>query len=250
MSRPASRRSRPLIGVTTYHRERGGRDRYTVPAAYVDAVRVGGGLPVLLPPGDAQPDELLASVDGLVLCGGGDIDPALFGGPSGHEAVYSTCAERDGFELALVREALARRMPLLAICRGLQVLNVALGGGLHVHLPDVVGDRVSHRISRDQHDLHPVRIEPACDLAGVLGAAELEVASWHHQAIDRLGQGLRAIAWAEDGTIEAVELPGRPEVLAVQWHPELQAGQPGSPQRRLFETLAARAQPVAGGRAR
>lgn len=250
MGRRAPRRSRPLIGVTTYHRERGGRERYTVPAAYVDAVRLGGGLPVLLPPGDAEPGEVLESLDGLVLCGGGDIDPALFGGPSGHAAVYSTCAERDGFELALVREALARRLPLLAICRGLQVLNVALGGDLHVHLPDVVGDRVSHRISREEHDHHPVRLEPGCELAAVLGAGELEVASWHHQAIDRLGEGLRAVAWAEDGTIEAVELPGRPEVLAVQWHPELQAGEPGSLQRRLFEALAERARQVAAARTR
>jgi putative glutamine amidotransferase len=233
---------RPLIGVTTYHRERRGRERYHVPAAYVDAVRIGGGLPVLLPPGDPRPNEVLASLDGLVLCGGGDVDPALFGGPTGHDAVYSTCAERDGFELALVREALARRTPLLAICRGLQVLNVALGGSLHVHLPDVVGDRVSHRVSREQHDLHPVRFEPGCALAAVLGSPELDVASWHHQAIDRLGEGLRAVAWAEDGTVEAVELPGRAEVLAVQWHPELQAADAGSPQRRLFEALAGSAQ--------
>lgn len=239
-------KSRPLIGVTTYHRERRGRERYHVPAAYVDAVRIGGGLPVLLPPGDPHPDEILASLDGLVLCGGGDLDPALFGGATGHDAVYSTCAERDGFELALVRGALLRRTPLLAICRGLQVLNVALGGSLHVHLPDVVGERVSHRISREQHDLHPVRFEPGCALAAVLGDAgrgdgEIDVASWHHQAIDRLGEGLRAVAWAEDGTVEAVELLGRPEVLAVQWHPELQAADAGSPQRRLFEVLAERA---------
>jgi putative glutamine amidotransferase len=232
---------RPLIGVTTYHRERSGRERFQVPAAYVDAVRLVGGLPVLLPPGEASPEELLASLDGLVLCGGGDIDPALFGGASGHEALYSTCAERDGFELALVREALARRTPLLAICRGLQVLNVALGGDLHLHLPDVVGEQVVHRISREQHTLHPVRVEPDSRLAAVLGAAELEVASWHHQAIHRLGAGLRAVAWAEDGTVEAVELAERPEVLAVQWHPELQAAEPGSPQRLLFASLVERA---------
>lgn len=238
---------RPLIGITTYHRERRGRERFHVPAAYVDAVRLADGLPVLLPPGDPHPDEILTSIDGLVLCGGGDLDPALFGGSSGHEAQYSTCAERDGFELALVRDALARRTPLLAICRGLQVLNVALGGSLHAHLPDVVGERVAHRTSREQHNLHPVRIETSCGLAALLGGTSLDVASWHHQAIDRLGEGLRAVAWAEDGTVEAVELPGRPEVLAVQWHPELQAGDPESPQRRLFEALAARADGAARG---
>lgn len=233
---------RPLIGITTYHRERSGRERFHVPAAYVDGVRLAGGLPVLLPPGDPHPDEILASLDGLVLCGGGDIDPALFGGTRGHDAQYATCSERDGFELALVREALARRTPMLAICRGLQVLNVALGGDLHVHLPDVVGERVVHRLAQDRHTLHPVELEPGCTLAGILGAARLEVASWHHQAIDRLGEGLRVVARAEDGTVEAVELPGRPEVLAVQWHPELQAAEPGSPQLRLFAALVAQAE--------
>ncbi|MEB2346872.1 MAG: gamma-glutamyl-gamma-aminobutyrate hydrolase family protein [Deltaproteobacteria bacterium] len=241
---------RPLIGVTTYHRERSGRERFHVPAAYVDAVRQGGGLPVLLPPGDPRPGEILASLDGLVLCGGGDIDPALFGGASGHAALYATCAERDGFELALVRDALARRTPMLAICRGLQVLNVALGGDLHLHLPDVVGDRVAHRVSREEHGLHPVRIDAGCGLAAVLGSGEIEVATWHHQAIDRLGEDLRPVAWAADGTIEAVELPGHPEVLAVQWHPELQARDPASRQGRLFEALVERARgaaPVAPG---
>jgi putative glutamine amidotransferase len=228
---------RPLVGVTTYHRERSARDRFHVPASYVDAVRSVGGLPVLLPPGDERPDEILDSLDALVLCGGGDIDPALFGGDSGHEAQYATCAERDGFELALVRDALRRELPVLAICRGLQVLNVALGGDLHVHLPDVVGDAVVHRVSRERHAYHPVRVEPGSRLAARLGGELLEVPSWHHQAIARLGQGLRAVAWAEDGTIEAVELEGRPEVLAVQWHPELHAHEPESPHRRLFEAL-------------
>ncbi|MCL4684127.1 gamma-glutamyl-gamma-aminobutyrate hydrolase family protein [Myxococcota bacterium] len=232
---------RPLIGITTYHRDRSQRERFHVPAAYVDAVRLAGGLSVLLPPGDAHPDEILDAIDGLLLCGGGDIDPAQFEGHSGHEAQYATCRERDGFELALVRGSLERRMPLLAICRGLQVLNVLQGGDLHVHLPDVVGERVVHRLSQDRHTLHPVRLEPASRLAAVLGAADVEVASWHHQAVARLGDGLRAVAWAEDGTIEAVELLGHPEVLSVQWHPELQVADADSPHRRLFRELTARA---------
>jgi len=241
---------RPLIGVTTYHRERSGRERFQLPASYVDAVRQAGGLPVLLPPGDERPDEILDSLDGLVLCGGGDIDPGLFGGPSGHAAQYATCAERDGFELALVRDALRRRTPLLAICRGIQVLNVSLGGDLHVHLPDVVGDAVAHRLSQDRHTRHPVRVEAGSQLADVLGCGALEVASWHHQAIARLGAGLRTVAWAEDGTVEAVELPGRPELLAVQWHPELQVSEPGSPHRRLFEAVVAEAGRRGGSRGR
>lgn len=232
---------RPLIGITTYHRDRGERHRYHVPAAYVDAVRLAGALPVLLPPGEASPHELLDAIDGLLLCGGGDIDPARFGGRSGHTAQYATCAERDDFEFALARAALDREVPLLAICRGLQVLNVALGGDLHVHLADVVGEQVPHRLSQDRHTVHSVRIDPDSRLAAVLGAASVEVASWHHQAVDRLGAGLRPVAWAEDRTIEAIELDGRADVLAVQWHPELQVAEEASPHRRLFRELAARA---------
>jgi putative glutamine amidotransferase len=212
-----------------------------VPAAYVDAVRAAGGLPVLLPPGEARPAELLDAVAGLVLCGGGDIDPARFGGPGGHEAQYATCDERDAFELDLAAEALGRRTPTLAICRGMQILNVALGGALHVHLPDVVGDSVAHRVSRERYTYHAVRLAPDSNLAALLGDEPVQVASWHHQAVDRPGAGLRPVAWAEDGTIEAVELAGRPEVRAVQWHPELQYEEPDGRQRRLFEDLVARA---------
>jgi putative glutamine amidotransferase len=238
---------RPLIGVTTYHRDRGDRHRYQVPAAYVDAVRLAGAVPVLLPPGEGSADELLDAIDGLVLCGGGDIDPARFGGRAGHDAQYATCAERDDFEFALIRASLDRTLPVLAICRGLQVLNVALGGDLHVHLADVVGEDVPHRISQDRHTLHPVRIDPASRLATVLGLEEIEAASWHHQAVQRTGQGLRAVAWAADGTIEAIELDDHPEVLAVQWHPELQVAEEDSPHRRLFDELAARAAGRGGG---
>lgn len=244
---------RPLIGVTTYHRDLGahapgGRTRFHLPAAYVDAVRATGGVALLLPPGDEDPSQALEALDGLVLCGGGDIEPERYGG-RGHEAQYATCGERDAFEIALVEAALARATPLLAICRGLQVLNVALGGDLHAHLPDVVGEEVSHRVSRERHSYHAVRIEPASQLAVQLERVELEVASWHHQAIARLGSGLRAVAWAEDGTVEAVELAGRPEVVAVQWHPELHAHEPGSPHRRLFEALMeqARRRPARSG---
>lgn len=228
---------RPVIGITTYHRDGDDRPRYAVPASYVDAVRAAGGRPVLLPPGDEDASEVIEGLDGVVLCGGGDIDPALFGGETGHGAQYSTCAERDAFELAVVKHCLVRRMPTLAICRGLQVLNVACGGDLHVHLPDVVGETVLHRVSRDRHAHHPVRLAPASRLAALLGPEDLSVASWHHQAIDRLGADLRAVAWADDGTVEAVEIEAWPDLLAVQWHPELQVEEPDGRQRRLFEAL-------------
>jgi len=235
---------RPLVGITCYHREGKERPRFAVPASYVDAVRAGGGRPVLLPPGDEDPAALLDSVDGLVLCGGGDIDPSRFGGVANHDAIYSTCSERDAFELALVNECLARGTPTLAICRGLQVLNVARGGDLHVHLPDVVGESVVHRVSREHHTRHAVRIDPSSRLAALLGADEVTVASWHHQAVDRLGAGLRAVAWAEDGTVEAIEVEQAPGMLAIQWHPELQVREPDRRQLRLFEALVAMARRV------
>ncbi len=226
----------PLIGVTTYHREREGRPRFTLPDAYVEAVRDAGAIPVLLTPGEARARELLARLDGLVLSGGGDLDPRGFGGAD-HDSVYFVCGERDDFERDLVRTALSLETPMLAICRGLQLLNVALGGDIHVHLPDVVGEDVPHRESQDAPTRHGVRVAPGSRLAGQLGGDRLdEVASWHHQAVARLGEGLAPVAWAPDDTVEALELDGAPQVAAVQWHPELQI-EAGSPQRRLFSWL-------------
>jgi putative glutamine amidotransferase len=197
----------------------------------VDAVRGAGGLPLLLPPGDEAAEEILGHLDGVVFTGGGDIHPRRFGGDH-HPHHYSICDERDECELRLIRAALDAELPTFTICRGTQVLNVALGGDLHGHLPDVVGDDVAHRESQDRHALHRVVVAPESRLAEVLGTRELEVASWHHQAVNRLGEGLRAVAWADDATVEAVELEGAPWLFAVQWHPELQLDE--GAQRRLF----------------
>lgn len=227
---------RPLIGITTYHREREGRPRFTLPDAYVNAVRAAGGIPVLLPPGEEAPEEILPRLDGLVLAGGGDLDPRRFAGVA-HPSVYFVCPERDAFEIALVGAALARELPTLAVCRGAQVLNVALGGDVHVHLEDVVGSEVPHRASQDAHVHHPVALEPGSRLAELFGREDLPaVPSWHHQAVRRLGEGLRPVAFAPDGTVEALEIPEAPFLAAVQWHPELEIG-PGSPQRLLFAAL-------------
>jgi putative glutamine amidotransferase len=226
---------RPLIGITTYHRETSGRERFSLPSAYVDSVRRAGGLAVLMTPGEAEPGELLERLDGLVLSGGGDLDPASYGGDV-HANTYSVSPERDAFELALLRGVLERGMPTLAICRGMQILNVALGGGLHVHLPDIVGDAVVHRASQTEAASHPVRLASRSRLAERIGGAELvAVPSWHHQALDRLGTGLEPVAWAPDEVIEAVELRGEPQLVAVQWHPEL-AG-PTAAGGGLFEAL-------------
>lgn len=233
-------RARPWIGVTTYHREPEGRPRFQLPAAYVDAVRRAGGLPVLLAPGEAGAAEFLERLDGLVFTGGGDLDPEHFGGER-HPHTYFVCRERDVFELELMRAGLERGIPTLAICRGMQVLNVAQGGALHVHVEDAVGQAVLHRASQAEPTRHPVRIAAGSRLAGLLGRAELtEVASWHHQAVSRLGRGLRAVAWAPDGTVEALELDGAPQLLAVQWHPELDVEE-RSPHGRLFRALVERA---------
>jgi putative glutamine amidotransferase len=227
---------RRWIGITTYRREREGRERFTLPAAYVDAVRAVGGVAVLLSPGEAAPDQLLARLDGLVLSGGGDLDPH-FSGAAVHGAVYGTCAERDEFEIALARAAIAQGAPTLAICRGLQIVNVARGGTLHGHLPDVVGEAVSHRASQLEATAHPVQLAPDSSLADALGVDRLAgVPSWHHQAIDRLGDGLSPIGWAPDGVIEAVELTAARALTAVQWHPELDMA-PGAPGHRLFDRL-------------
>lgn len=228
--------TRRWIGVTTYRREREGRERFALPAAYVDAVRAAGGVPVLLAPGESDAAELLARLDGLVLSGGGDLHPK-HSGADGHGSVYGTCEERDEFEVALVRAAIAAGLPTLAICRGLQVLNVARGGTLHGHLPDVVGEHTPHRASQLEPTSHPVRLAPASALARVLDRAALaSVPSWHHQAIDRLGAGLMPVAWAADGVIEAIEAEDAPGLVAVQWHPELDIAS-GAPGRRLFDHL-------------
>ena len=227
--------ARPLIGITTYGRDAAGS--YSLPACYVDAVRRAGGSALLLAPGDSIVPAPLA---GLVLAGGGDLDPALYGGKS-HPTVYMTDAERDDSELALIRSAIDRGLPPLCICRGLQVLNVALGGTLVAHLPERVGARLAHRVPPRNPAWHGVAVEPDTRLAEIIGPAPSPGASWHHQAIDRLGRELRVTARAADGTIEAVELPDHPFLVAVQWHPEITAADQPDHQA-LFDALVEAAQ--------
>jgi putative glutamine amidotransferase len=192
-------------------------------------------VPVVLPPGEPEPARLLETVSALIVSGGGDINPSAYGGRS-HETVYAVCEERDTFEFALARAALAdTRVPMLCICRGLQVLNVVCGGTLHVHLPDHYGQQVAHRLEPRDTSMHSVRIDPDSRLAQLLGTTHAEVRSWHHQAIDTLGDGLRPVAWAEDGVIEAVEHVEHPWCIGVQWHPEMQLDDAG--QQRLFRAL-------------
>mgnify|MGYP000735615788 CR=1 FL=1 len=233
---------RPLIGISTYHRD-GEPAAFTLPCGYVDSVRAAGGVPLLLTPGEPDIERLLDLVDGLILAGGGDLDPDLYGAGR-HETVYMVCSERDRFEIDLLMAALQRpQLPILCICRGIQVLNVAAGGALHVHLPDAFGAAVHHRLPPRLPTRHSVRAAADSRLAAIAGVAQFDVCSWHHQAIAALGAALQAVAWAEDGVIEAVEHQVHPWCFGVQWHPEMQPGE--AAQMRLFAAFVA----AAGGKA-
>ena len=220
---------RALIGITTYvepaswgawHLEAA-----LVPYDYVRAVERAGGRALLVPPSEDAIEETLAVLDGLVLSGGNDMEPGHYGAEP-HTATNGTNPARDRGELALVRAALERDMPTLAICRGFEVLNVARGGDLVQHLPDVVGHE-GHRAVVGAFSEHSVRIDPASRIGDVSGV----VKSHHHQGVGRIGDGLREVAWAEDGTVEALEDPEKRFVVGVLWHPE--AGE----DQRLFDRL-------------
>ena len=225
--------NKPIVGLTTYPAS--ATHGWHTPALYVDAVLRAGGVPMML--SGQCPDcaeRWLDVVDAVVLIGGGDINPAEFGS-AGHETIYNLSAERDAMELALMRALLARPKPVLAICRGMQILNTVLGGTLHVHLPDVVGESVLHRAPPRDPISHGIQVAADSELAKVIGE-QVHTASWHHQAIQQLGKGLKAVAWAPDGVIEAVELEGRQDVLAVQWHPEITAAEDNG-QQQMFDWL-------------
>ncbi|MGO8959270.1 MAG: gamma-glutamyl-gamma-aminobutyrate hydrolase family protein [Streptosporangiaceae bacterium] len=212
----------PVIGISCYAQQArwGSWDlpATLLPQRYVDMVTRAGGLPVLLPPVEGVA-RLLSRLDGLILSGGGDVDPARYGAARSPACGPANPA-RDEAELELCRQALATGLPLLGICRGLQVINVALGGTLHQHLPDLVGHD-GHSPDVGGYGTHKVSVAPASQLSGVLGRTEAAVPTRHHQAVDRFGTGLVATAWSDDGTIEAAEFQTADSfMLAVQWHPE------------------------------
>jgi putative glutamine amidotransferase len=234
----------PLIGISTSITVDEYPERAYVNSAYLRAVEQAGGVPVLLAPqlSPAARDALWARLDGLVLTGGGDIEPSRFGQPA-HPKTMLVSAARDGLELELVDRALRDDVPMFAICRGLQVLNVALGGSLHQHVPDAYGDGVEHA-QKDRRDVatHDVKVlAEDTRLGAIVGASELRVNSFHHQAVDRLGRDLRDVAWAPDRVIEALEHadPAR-FVVAVQWHPEDLVGHDASA-RSLFAAVVSAA---------
>ena len=244
----ARRAGPPAIGMTTYRQRATSGVWDTVacflPAVYLDGVTRAGGVVTLLPPQpacDGAAERALAGLDALVLTGGVDIDPAAYGAEA-HPATDPPATERDAWEFALLAVAMARRMPVLGICRGAQLLNVARGGSLHQHLPDVLGHQ-RHRLGEAIFSCSVVSTVPGSRLAGLIGPSA-EVRCYHHQAIDRLGRDLSVGATDGEGVIEAVELPGPQFVVAVQWHPEETLED-----LRLFAGLVDAAREYADGRA-
>jgi putative glutamine amidotransferase len=228
----------PIIGITTYA-EKATWGGWTEPAAftplaYVRAVEHAGGRALLVPPNDSAIEETLDVLDGVVFSGGGDLDPHTYGAEA-HPATMQVNPARDQAELALLEAALARDMPVLAVCRGSQVLNVARGGDLVQHLPEQVGhDR--HRHTQPMMADHEVTVKADSRLGSILGD-RAPVKSSHHQGFGRLGEGLREAAWAEDGTVEALEDPSHRFALGVLWHPE--EGEDFALFRALVEEAAA-----------
>ncbi len=233
----------PLIGVSTSISVGTHPERAYVNSTYLHAIQQAGGVPVALPPqlSPTSLSRLMRGLDGLLLTGGGDMDPGLFG-EQPHPTLYDVAPSRDTVETAAVGVALERRLPLLAICRGIQVLNVALGGSLYQDVGTEPGTQLRHsqEAARNQ-PTHKVVVTPGSRLAQALGTDEIEVNSMHHQAVKALGAGLAAVAWAPDQIIEGVELTdGSRFVLGVQWHPEELVGD-SEPARRLFAALVSSA---------
>jgi putative glutamine amidotransferase len=224
--------TRPLIGVTTSEVRFAERIEQTPQSdpprremalglTYLRAIEAAGGLPVVMPPLELEAIEpLLSRLTGLCLSGGPDLDPDTYE-ERPHPELGPTEPDLDRFELELARQADERGLPTLAICRGMQALNVARGGSLHQHLPDRPGVTIDHRRREGaDHTIHGVTIAAGSRLARLMGRQEAQVNSFHHQAVHRIGNGLRAVAWSPDGVIEGIEAPARDFVVGVQWHAE------------------------------
>jgi putative glutamine amidotransferase len=248
---------RPLIGVAAYRLDTsrvsgwpfGG---FGVPAQYLDVLRRAGARTVMLAPGEpTPPDEQLEPLDGLLIVGGGDVEPARYGAVPRPEVLRLVDPERDAFELDLIRSADRLALPTLCICRGMQVLNVAFGGTLHQHIPDLAGLHGHEPAGHDRDHHHDVIAEPGSRVAAAAGASTIgRCWSGHHQAVDRIGDGIVVTAHSPDGLVEAIERQPRPDpdvtaagspwLVGVQWHPERTAADDAA-QQGLFDALVAAA---------
>ncbi|MGN6727345.1 MAG: gamma-glutamyl-gamma-aminobutyrate hydrolase family protein [Tepidisphaeraceae bacterium] len=230
---------KPLIGITSDYVN--GKPQYMTTWAYVEAVEKAGGLPVIIPykVNPANVSAYVDHLDGLLLSGGDDLDPQAFG-EERHLMAEAIDPDRQRFEMALLREAERRGLPVLGICLGLQVMNVYRGGSLHQFLPDLTrGEPLEHRKLDDWTRRHDVTVEPGTQLAELTGKQRLACNTSHKQAIKSLGSGLRITAYAPDGIIEGIEDPSRPFFMAVQWHPERQNDE--TDHLKIFERLVAHA---------
>ena len=235
----------PIIGITTYGRYESKLstthydEHFLLPAQYVDAVRRAGGVPVLLPPGEPNWHDWLRVVDGVIISGGSDIHPSQYDGDSEHPNLTVIDHQRDETELALARHlAQKEQRPTLCICRGMQVLNVALGGSMSEHLPDILPEDI-HRGADGGWTVQPLQADPATLLAKVMGTTDVATYSGHHQAVKKVAPSLQITATAEDGVVEALGDAAHPWLIAVQWHPEVSAERDET-QQRLFDELVAK----------
>ena len=234
--------SKPVIGITTtgrteaYTTSKHYNEYYTSPVKYVDAVRRAGGIPVLIPSGSDDWDAIMQLLDGVIITGGTDVNPAEYNGNVNNPNLRPADPERDQTELSLARHIIQEKTtPVLCICRGLQVLNVATGGTLHEHILDIRETDI-HRNAEGLWQMQPIMMESDSLLAGMMGTDNVTTTSGHHQAIKDLGDGLRVVGTASDGIIEAVEMPDHPWLVAVQWHPEVTAGEDHT-QQAIFDAL-------------
>jgi putative glutamine amidotransferase len=232
----------PIIGLTTYGVSESHTKTpfynsfYALPGLYVDAVRRAGAIPLLIPPGDNHWKSLLNAVDAVILTGGTDVDPAHYNGNSEHPHLYAPDKIRDKTEIEFVRRiAATKNKPMLCICRGMQVLNVALGGTMHEHILDV-REKDIHRNANGEWTTHNCYVESGSELARVMDAETVNTYSGHHQAVKDIAPGLQVVATASDGIIEALIMPEHPFLIGVQWHPEKSAASDPT-QQRLFDGL-------------
>ena len=214
----------PLIGITSWSHGKAGDREHRISDAYTQAVNRAGAAPVVIPQGLDEPalQALADRLDGVLFSGGGDIERSRFNGPD-HPSIGKPDPDRDQVELTLFQETVRRQKPFLGICRGIQLVNVACGGSLYVHIPAFLPGAIPHDFQANpdrSYPAHAVRLAKDCRLAAILAETEPEVNSLHHQGVERLGEGLRACGWTADGLVEALEMPGYPFGLAVQWHPE------------------------------
>jgi putative glutamine amidotransferase len=243
--------NQPIIGITSSRiPQRYVRAQFGVTEAYVQAVARAGGLPMILPLGlpEAALLQILSHLDGLLLSGGGDMHPHAYGSKP-HPKVRGIDEDRDRIEIFLLRQARVMDLPVLGICRGLQVINVALGGTLYEDIQEQRPGAIQHQyfgLRPRDHRAHPVEVSPGSLLYDLLGQASPEVNSLHHQGIRNLAEGLTATAFAPDGLVEGFEVPGSSFTLAVQWHPEWLPEDPAM--QALFARFVAAGQSLSAGR--